>query len=160
VDLGAVEQMKLIHFIPNIKVVRKVWKEEGLLRIELGRCWEIIISREFAETYSREQVDRLKFNAQDFKSRWFIRLIKDGEILPFWYGYAHYSFDRDCAVYIPVPLNFIVAGARWLKWKWFQFKGLSRKFNSTQDAYARGRHDGFNDARLEANKDWGRLDGG
>lgn len=134
----------MIRFIPSIKVIRKVWSEQGLLRIELGKWWEIVITRGLAETYSSQKLNRPFRNGKhDYKSKWFIRLIKDGEIIPFWYGYAYYDFNRDCAAYCPVPINFLVAGARWLGRKWWEFKGLSRKFNSTQDAYSRGKHDGY-----------------
>lgn len=139
----------------NIAIYRKIPAEniypgntKGLpptLNIELGKWWEIVITRELAEHMYRDNypiIPAVKFSPQVYKDKTFIYLIKDGEIIPFWYGYAYYDFARDCAAYCPVPINFLVAGARWLGRKWWEFKGLSRKFNSTQDAYARGRVDG------------------
>lgn len=132
----------------NITITRKIPSKNlypgnknlpPTLNIELGKWWEIVITRGLAESltgYSK------LVPSKAFTDGRLIKLLKDGEIIPFWYGYAYYDFNRDCAAYCPVPINFLVAAALWLRWKWYLFKGLSRKFNSTQDAYVRGRVDG------------------
>lgn len=133
----------------HIKIYRKVPKQgvnaEGEpFKIELGKHWEIFISRSFAEHLYPWNIKQFLFKDRDF-----IKHIKEGEILPFWYGYAYYSFDCDMATYMPVPLNFIVAALRWLRHKWFGFKQIPRKFNSTQEAYSRGYHTGYEEGYEE-----------
>lgn len=125
----------------NIQIYRKLPSKKdfplgGYLYIELGKWWEIVITRRLAEHISGKGT-----HGNVFKESFFIKSVKEGEIIPFWYGYGYYDFDRDCGVYFPVPINFIVAIACWLRWKWYMFKGLSRKFNSTQEAYSRGYKD-------------------
>ncbi len=101
-----------MKFIPNIKIVRKVWSEQGLLRIELGRYWEIIITRELAESMWNDP--RQPPNL--FKNEGFIRLVKEGDIIPFWYGFAYRDFDTDTGAYMPIPLNLVRVGWEWFKW--------------------------------------------
>lgn len=135
----------------NIKITRKVIDERGILKIELGKHWEIMLTRELAESFyiTTQIAPTIKYSPNIFKDRKFIKKIKDGEIIPFWYGYAYYDFDTDCAAYMPVPLNFIAAGFRWFKHKWFGFKQIPRGWNSTQEAYGKGRKAGYEEGYEE-----------
>lgn len=40
------------------------------------------------------------------------REVRQGEIIPAWYGVAWVRFDRDVTVCLPMPLNLIAAAAR------------------------------------------------
>lgn len=118
------------------------------LKIELGKHWEIFITGRFVEdfvglnTYNKgvKDMDEPRFNVKSVltKSREFIKLLKDGEIIPFWYGYAYYNFDCDMTAYMPVPFNFVAAGLKWFRHKFFSFKQIPRGWNSTQEVYQRG----------------------
>jgi hypothetical protein len=116
-----VPTVKASRLIPHFKLARKVYNEFGVLRIELGRYWEINITREMQEQMwdgSRQPPDL-------HRDKGFIRKLKQGEILPKWYGYAYRNFDCDYAVYMPIPLNLIRAF-----WEWFRFNVIY-KFKST-----------------------------
>lgn len=117
----------------NITIYRKIPTEKlypgnvkGLpptLNIELGKWWEIVITRSLVEDlYLPYRKGGPDYKSYIFKRPEFIKFIKGGNIIPFWYGYAYYDFGRDCAAYCPVPINFLVAGARWLGRKWWEFK--------------------------------------
>ena len=133
----------------HIRIYRKVPKQgynaEGEpFKIELGKHWEIYICRELAETIYHWSIKGILFKDRDF-----IKHVKEAEIIPTWYGYAYYDFNTDCAAYMPVPLNFIAAGFRWLRHKFFSFKQIPRGWNSTQEAYARGRIEGYEEGYEE-----------
>jgi hypothetical protein len=110
-----VPRVKASRLIPHFSLARKVYNKHGILRIELGRYWEINITRETQEQMwgdSRQPPDL-------HKDKRFIRKLKQGEIIPSWYGYAYRNFDCDYAVYMPIPLNLIRAF-----WEWFRFHVL------------------------------------
>lgn len=69
-------------------------------------------------------------------------LVKEGMLIPRWYGVAWREFDRDCSVVMPVPLNLIAGWTRRL-WHWLRW-GFAKR--SVLDevawvAYERGRED-------------------
>ena len=136
----------------NIKIYKKVYPpyynsdNQRVLLIELGKWWSISITRELAENIWNAPAQHINL----FKNKWFIRKIKEGEIIPLWYGYAYYSFDCDIGIYMLVPLNFLAAGLIWLKHKWFGFKQIPRGWNSTQEAYRRGYQSGYEEGFNEA----------
>lgn len=105
----------MLNFIPSFKVVRKVYNEQGILRIDLGRHWEIYITRKLAETTWNDPRQPHNFS----KHKQFIKKLKEGDIIPSWYGYAAYDFDCELAIYMPIPLNFVRAA-----WVWFKFNIL------------------------------------
>src|SRR6267142_1097405 len=116
------------------------------LKIELGKHWEIFVTREMTESIYdiTDQIPaKIKFSPNIFINKLFLKKIMEAEIIPFWYGYAYYHFDSDVSVYMPVPLNFAAAGLRWLRYKWFGFKQIPRGLNSTQEAYGRGYKAGY-----------------
>lgn len=133
----------------NITIYRKIPNVHSdmpkTLYIELGKWWEIVITRELAETNDPGKWAEHYGYSKIFKEGFFIRRIKDGNIIPFWYGYAYYDFERDCAAYCPVPINFLVAGARWLRRKWYEFKRIPRRFNGKDESFKRIIRDYIND---------------
>lgn len=142
--------MRLFGYTINVfrDIPNPGYPESSRVRIELGKWWEISITRELAERVFDDNypiIPTVKYSPQVFKDKVFVRLIKNGDIVPFWYGYAYYDFERDCGAFAPVPINFLLAGARWLAWKWWGFKQMPHRFNTTQEAYGRGRRDGFNE---------------
>lgn len=86
------------------------------LMIELGKHWEIYVTRTMAENLHKEAY---KAGNAIFKSRSFIKKLRASEIIPFWYGFAAYEFDCDRSVYMPIPLNVVRAG-----WEWFKMRVL------------------------------------
>src|SRR6266849_3726149 len=102
-----------------IRIYKKVYPpyytidNQRVLLIELGKWWAISISRLFAETLWSEAA-RKEGNVL-FRQREFIKLIKEAEIIPFWYGFAYYDFNCDMAAYMPIPFNLVRAG-----WEWFK----------------------------------------
>ncbi len=69
-----------------------------------------------------------------------IKRIKQGAIVPAWYGVAWREWDSHEAVCLPVGLNAIVAVTRWA-WFGIRFAGVALP-DRERDAYAQGYRDG------------------
>ena len=70
------------------------------------------------------------------------KYIKDGQMLPPYYGFAWYQFEIGITACLPVPLNLIVAILRNVYS--FMKYGNIRVFNNPRDAYRQGYNDGKN----------------
>lgn len=137
--------MKLPKF--SVSITRRIiTPDKQELHIELGRWWEIVITRQFIEDteYFRRGGPRL---TGDWQLRRFWRvtkLIKELEVIPFWYGYAYYDFITDTAAYMPIPLNWIRAAWEWLKFHPIRYlKYGTHDLLTVQDSYERGYRDGM-----------------
>lgn len=109
----------------SIKIYRIIRDEQGILRIELGKYWEIRLTRRFAEDYlarTYEWILGKEWKFEDVFSKetrpLFTHHIKDGNIIPRWYGFAYHDFDTDTTAYMPIPINLIYAVLRWMKYNW------------------------------------------
>ncbi len=146
----------------NMKIYRKLDVKGKTLYIELGKYWEIQFSREFiAERQPIDWTKRIdegwqKAQAGAFKLlslKWFTKHIKDGHVIPSWYGYAYRDFETDSAVYMPIPFNLIRAG-----WRWFRHAVLyriqvdwpRRMLKHELEIYRLGELDGFRMGRYNA----------
>ncbi len=124
---------------PWIKIHRYVYTSDGYLVITLGRFWKIEITREMAEDLHPD------YKTGDGKTRGFIKRIKEFGIIPFWYGYVGRDFIRDVSMYAPIPLNYIWALLRWLKYEiLLRIKQPPRAFFKHElKIYRLGQQDGY-----------------
>jgi len=74
------------------------------------------------------------------KKRYVQKAIKNGEMLPPFYGLAWYEYHRNIAICLPVPFNIVVAILRGC-WLWIKH-GWHGVANNPRDAYAQGYRDG------------------
>src|SRR5258708_40165453 len=93
----------------NIQILRRVKGERGILVLELGKFWEIRFTRSFQE-------DAGFYEHHSKESKGFTKQIKQGGVIPHWYGFAYHDFDTDTASYMPIPINLLYSGYRWLKY--------------------------------------------
>jgi len=124
--------------LPRIKITRTLEYREAKIRIELGKWWEIEITRPAADNLISLASG---FKPKDFRTKEFIKRIKAGRIIPYWYGYAYYDFNRDTGVYMPIPFNVLRA-----LWAWVKMKvkyDIPHKLSKQNDAYEQGRRDGY-----------------
>lgn len=128
---------------PWIRVRRLVYTDRGCLIIQLGRFWEIEITREL-------RVDLGASTEIEEKTKGFIKRIKEFGIIPFWYGYVGRDFRRDVSMYAPVPLNYAWAFLRWLKYSiLFRLKQPPRwLFKHEFMIYRLGQQDGYEKGRF------------
>jgi hypothetical protein len=81
----------------------------------------------------------------------FTHHIKDGGIIPHWYGFAYHDFDTDSASYMPIPINLCYVG-----WRWFKYNILRKiKFEWPRELmlwerriYRLGQIDGYDAGRF------------
>jgi len=99
----------------DVGVVPRIGEKPPILIIELGKWWAIEFTRKFQEevAYLRKG-GSLRDYLKGHKS--FTRVVKEGGIIPRWYGFAYHDFNRDVKVFMPVPINLIVVGWRWFRW--------------------------------------------
>lgn len=104
-----------------IKIYRKVLFGDHRLVVELGPHWEITVTREALEDWNKTRIIGRAQHKLAFK-----KFVKEAGLIPRWYGYSYYDFDRDVSVAMPFPLNWIAAFWLWwrreviwqLKWLW------------------------------------------
>ena len=71
------------------------------------------------------------------------KVIREGEMIPKYYGVAYLEIDRLVAVAYPIPLNIVVGFIRKI-WEWLRVpKGLYEK-QGYQKGYSEGRKYAFN----------------
>lgn len=69
----------------------------------------------------------------------FSRVVREGEMLPPWYGVAWVDFRSGSAVCMPVPCN-LIAGLVRAAWAFLRI-GHHPVYRSPRAAYLQGRHD-------------------
>ncbi len=70
----------------------------------------------------------------------FIKEVREGEMIPPFHGIAWREFERDCAIALPVPLNWLASIARNV-WFFLQF-GNREIYENQREAYAQGYRNG------------------
>lgn len=135
----------------NIKIYRIVKDEYGILRIELGKYWEIRITRELMEKEGYHGPYGPPYGREN---KGFTRHIKNGHIIPSWYGFSYHDFDTDTYSYMPIPINLIYAVLRWAKYKLLyriRIEWPHHLMSWEKRIYRLGQIDGYNAGRF--NKD-------
>lgn len=142
-----------MHLPLTIRISRKIEREGKVLLIELGKYWEIRFTREFAEDYLTRTYDWILGKEWQFEDVFsketrplFTHHIKDGNIIPRWYGFAYHDFDTDTVAYMPVPINLIYAVLRWTKYnvlRKFKFDWPRRLMLWEKRIYRLGQLDGY-----------------
>ena len=141
----------------NIQVWRVVehpnYPKGGYVKIELGKHWEIILTREFVEdVYNpRRPGGPRRGDSKLFKDKFFIKLVKEFEVLPRWYGFARYDFDRECGIYMPIPFNLVAAlwyKLRYLAYKTIKVEWPQRLMRHERAIYRLGQKDGYEKGRF------------
>lgn len=136
--------------LPKIKIYKKVTKDGRTLIIELGDWWEIRATREFIRgiNYLRDGGSEITTEPKDrFR---LTKLLKSGDLIPLWYGYAFYDFGTDSVACMPIPLNWIRAG-----WELFKIRVLwpirvaPNNLYKRNDIYSAGYIAGWNDRNKE-----------
>lgn len=152
--------MRLFPF--NITIERHIPIDKmTIYTIQLGKWWSINLSRKFIEDYiPSDREGRFKFTKHPLSIH-----LKEGEIIPYWYGFAYRDFYTDTTVFMPIPLNYIRAA-----WDWFKFHILIKiKFDWARmivhhwilrihrDGYDKGYDDGYHQFKWECEQDAKKL---
>ena len=101
----------------NIRIYRKVITKYSTVYIELGHFFEIQISRRFVEDFIHS-----KSRQKDWP-KGILKVLKEGSMIPSWYGFAYFDYYKDCAVYAPIPINLLLASSVWFRENiWYRVK--------------------------------------
>ena len=82
--------------------------------------------------------------------------IKDGQLIPKWFGFVRYDFNRDVRIYAPVPLNWLMMFYTWLRillqhkvsW-WLRRKtGAQERYRELRQARDAGYREGYQDGQV------------
>ena len=95
--------MKLFKW--RLSFIRVVNYDDHRAWIELGKWGRISITSELAADLGLHS--KPKWPVETWP-RGFTKVIKQGGLIPKWYGFARYDHDMAVGIYMPIPINLIV----------------------------------------------------